>query len=301
MGNVESNSRVLPYHLLGRLRRLTASVDDRAGEAAPTRSRWWCPFLELVLALVFLVALTSVATGAFFVLENVFHPSPSAFDEFEFANHPYLALVTFIGWVAALPAGFLAARIVGRDPRALWSVKGRFRWDYFTLALVPALFFLGAEGIYAIALSDWANATFKPVNFAALAVILALVPLQSLSEELFFRGSLVQITGRWFSSAWVAYILPLLFFLSGHHYGWQGMVSVAVFAVCASFLTHVTGGIEAAAAIHAVGNTFAYAPDAFGVNGVDLAIASSRDLAVSVVLTLATAVAVFVLVKRRNV
>lgn len=293
-----------PYHLLGRTHRLPVGSVQR-GERAPAlgatppRPAWWRPLVELVLALALLTVLTSAATGLFYLYEQVAHPQTSAFDEFSVADHPYLALATFIGWVAAIPAGFIAARITGRDPRALWSVELRFRWRYFGLALLPALIFLGAEGIYGIITADHSTATFTPTNIAALAVILAMAPLQSLSEELFFRGSLVHITGQWLSPAWIAYLLPLLFFLSGHHYGWQGMVGVTVFAFCAVFLTYSTRGIEAAAAVHAVGNTFTYAPEAFGVDGMGLQGASISDAAVSVVATVTATAIAYLLISRQ--
>lgn len=290
------------YHLLGRTYRRPAAL-PKSDILTPPRPKWWRPLLELILTLVLLVTLTTAATGLFYLYEKIAQPEVSAFDEFSFASHPYLAAATFIGWVAAIPTGFIAARCTGRDPRALWSRELRFRWRNFGLALLPALLFLGAEGIYAVLISDGAEASLTPMNVAALAVIVALAPLQSLSEELFFRGSLVQITGQWFSPAVIAYLLPLLFFLSGHHYGWQGMVSVTVFAICAAFLTHTTGGIEAATAVHAVGNTFAYAPDAFGVDGVDLVVSSSSDLAISLVATVAATAGAYLLIKRarRNV
>lgn len=256
--------------------------------------------MELVLAIALMIGLTAAATGLFYLYEKVAQPSVSAFDPFDFADRPYLAVVTFIGWVAAIPAGFIAARITGRDPRALWSTERRFRWKNFGLALLPALIFLGGEGIYATVNSDRSEMTVGLLNWGALAVIVALAPLQSLSEELFFRGSLVQIIGQWFSPAIVAYLLPFLFFLSGHHYGWQGMVSVGVFAACAMFLTYTTGGIEAAAAVHAVGNTFAYAPDAFDVHGVNLITASTTDLLISVAATVATTGIAYVLITRRT-
>lgn len=292
-------SATSPYHLLGRVHHNAADSVQATQDTVTPRPAWWRPLLELILALALLVALTGAATGAFYLYEKVAQPEISAFEEFRFANHPYLALVTFIGWVAAIPAGFVAARIAGRNPRALWSAELRFRWRYFGLALLPALLFLGAEGVYAIVISDHSNATFTPVNIAALVVIVVMVPLQSLSEELYFRGSLVQIAGQWFSPAWIAYLLPLLFFMSGHHYGWQGMVSVGVFALSAAFLTYTTRGIEAAAAVHAVGNKFAYAPEAFGVDGVGLAVASLSDLAISLLATVAATAAAYVLITRR--
>lgn len=255
--------------------------------------------MELVLALALMIGLTAGATGLFYLYEKIAQPSVSAFDPFDFADRPYLAVVTFIGWVAAIPAGFIAARLTGRDPRALWSTERRFRWKNFGLALIPALIFLGGEGIYAIVNSDRSEMTVGLLNVGALAVIIALAPLQSLSEELFFRGSLVQIIGQWFSPAIVAYLLPFLFFLSGHHYGWRGMVSVGMFAACAMFLTYTTGGIEAAAAVHAVGNTFAYAPDAFDVGGVNLNAASTVDLLISVAATVAATAIAYVLINRR--
>ncbi|WP_141750687.1 CPBP family intramembrane glutamic endopeptidase [Corynebacterium sp. HMSC067D03] len=290
-------STSIAYHLLGRAYRRPATPPN-TDNPTPPRPAWWRPLIELVIALVLLVTLTSAAIGLFYLYEKIAHPEVSAFAEYSFLEHPYLAAATFIGWVAMIPAGFIAARVTGRDPRALWSRELRFRWRNFGLALLPALLFLGAEGIYAVVISDRSQATFTPMNVAALAVIVAMAPLQSLSEELFFRGSLVQITGQWFSPAVIAYLIPLLFFLSGHHYEWQGMVSVTVFALCATFLTHTTGGIETAAAVHAVGNTFAYAPDAFGVDGVDLAVSSSSDLAISVVATVAATAGAYLLIKR---
>jgi len=291
------------YHLLGRTYRLpadAASDSSRAPAGTSPRPAWWRPLLELVLATSLMIGLTAGATGLFYLYEKVAQPSVSAFDEFSFADRPYLAIVTFIGWVAAIPAGFIAARLTGRDPRALWSTQRRFRWKNFGLALIPALIFLGGEGIYAIVNSDRSQMTVGLLNWGALAVIIALAPLQSLSEELFFRGSLVQIIGQWFSPAIVAYLLPFLFFLSGHHYGWQGMVSVGVFAACAMFLTYTTGGIEAAAAVHAVGNTFAYAPDAFDIGGVNLNAATTADLLISVVATVAATGIAYVLITRRT-
>lgn len=293
-----TTSALNTYHLLGRAHRNTPDSALTSESAITPRPTWWRPLLELVCALALLIALTSAATGAFYLYEKIALPETSAFNDFDFANHPYLALATFIGWVAAIPAGFIAARLTGRNPRALWSTELRFRWRNFGLALLPALVFLGAEGIYAIVMSDRSNATIAPHNVAALVVIVAMAPLQSLSEELFFRGSLVQITGQWFSPAWIAYLLPLLFFMSGHHFGWQGMVSVGVFALCAAFLTYTTRGIEAATAVHAVGNTFAYAPDAFGVNGVDLAATSVSDLVISLLATVAATAVAYALVTR---
>lgn len=288
------------YHLLGRAHRLPVNEGRESADGYAPRPAWWRPLVELILALVLLVAFTSAATGLFYLYEQVAQPDISAFEEFDFADHPYLAFATFIGWVAAIPAGFIAARLTGRDPRALWSVERRFRWKNFGLALLPALVFLGAEGIYAILNSDRSGATVGLVNFGALAVIIAMAPLQSLSEELFFRGSLVQIIGQWFSPALVAYLLPFLFFLSGHHYGWKGMVSVGVFAACAMFLTYTTGGIEAAAAIHMVGNTFAYAPEAFDVNGASLNTITTAGLALSVAATVAATAVAYALITRRT-
>ena len=67
-----------------------------------------------------------------------------------------------------------------------------------------------------------------------------------------------------------------------------------------AFLTYTTRGIEAATAVHAVGNTFVYAPEAFGVNGVDLAVASTSDLAISLLATVAATAVAYALVTRNT-
>ena len=68
--------------------------------------------------------------------------------------------------------------------------------------------------------------------------------------------------------------------------------------LCAAFLTYTTRGIEAATAVHAVGNMFAYAPEAFGVNDVDLAATSVSDLVISLLATVAATAVAYALVTR---
>ncbi|MCQ4622687.1 hypothetical protein [Corynebacterium sp. CCUG 70398] len=49
-----------------------------------------------------------------------------------------------------------------------------------------------------------------------------------------------------------------------------------------------------------MGNTFVYAPEAFGVNGVDLAEASTSDLAISLLATVAATAVAYALVARNT-
>ena len=44
-----------------------------------------------------MIGLTAGATGLFYLFEKIAQPSVSAFDPFDFADRPYLAVVTFIG------------------------------------------------------------------------------------------------------------------------------------------------------------------------------------------------------------
>lgn len=271
------------YHLLGR--------DGRVS--------WWRPLVEFVLVLALFFAIYAAMLALFDAADTLFDPAVKALGDFEFVDTPWLALAAGTIETATIPAAFIAARVVGRRPAVLWSVEYRFRWRIFAVALVPALVFFGAELVF----SMWRGAreigAFSVANFGALCILLALIPLQALSEELVFRGSLVQVVGQWTRSAWVAYLVPAFLFVSFHDYGWKGQLSVLVFALCGAFLTWSTGGLEASLAVHAVANTFAFVPDPFHVHVAGLAEVTVGEMVASISMTLlATAVIWWLLVNR---
>lgn len=90
-------STSIAYHLLGRAYRRPATPPN-TDNPTPPRPAWWRPLIELVIALVLLVTLTSAAIGLFYLYEKIAHPEVSAFAEYSFLEHPYLAAATFIGW-----------------------------------------------------------------------------------------------------------------------------------------------------------------------------------------------------------
>ena len=91
-----------------------------------------------------------------------------------------------------------------------------------------------------------------------LLLVLLLAPLQSMSEELVFRGLAMNVIGSWLRSPWWAVLIPVPFFVFGHIYDVPGLISVGVFAVVMGLLTLWTSGLEAAIAFHTVNNFFAF-------------------------------------------
>ncbi|RAF05613.1 CPBP family intramembrane metalloprotease domain-containing protein, partial [Burkholderia multivorans] len=92
-----------------------------------------------------------------------------------------------------------------------------------------------------------------------LVLVLLLAPIQSMSEELVFRGLAMNVIGSWLRSPWWAVLIPVPFFVFGHIYDVPGLISIGVFAVVMGLLTLWTSGLEAAIAFHTVNNLFAFA------------------------------------------
>lgn len=277
------------YHLLGR-------------EGA-RRIAWWRPLVEFVVVLVLFFGIFAAMIALFDAADQAFNPAVKAMGDFEFVDTPWLALAAGSIPAANIPAAFLAARIRGRRPAALWSTEHHFRWRIFGLALMPALVFFGAELAFSVARAP-ENATaasdggFTLARFGALCILIALIPLQALSEELVFRGSLVQVVGQWTRSPWVAYLVPALLFVSVHNYDWRGQLSVLTFALCGAFLTWSTGGLEASLAVHAVANTLSFVTDPFHVYVAGLAEATVVDVVASINATVLATAAIWWLVTR---
>ena len=240
----------MPYHRLGLVARHRPAT-------------WWRALIELVVLVAF-VALFAVASVIALGLA-----AGSSGRDFEMlvegGADPLSPLVQVLIIAAILPAPFLAARIAGRRPSALFSTALRMRWGVFgrALAVVGAVY--GAQVLIDAFRGAPAEATVNPFRLTLLAALLIAVPLQSAAEEFLFRGALPQILGQWRAPAWLAYLLPGVAFIAGHAYNWIGLIDIAIFAVCTAVLTWRTGGLEASIALHAVSNSIF-----FGYGALDM-------------------------------
>lgn len=232
-----------PYHRLA----LTHRLGPYAG---------WRPVVELVvvgtLSFGFMMAFMFAVAGLLYLAD---YPLPASGDVFELPeSDPALKLVLYGGLGAMLPAPFIAARVTGRRPRALWSADNRFRWGLFgRAALIVAAFLITTSLI---------DATLSPTislphpnehTLAVLLVVAVFTPLQCAAEEVVFRGALPQIFGAWVRQPWLGYLPSIPIFVVGHDYDPAGLFLIGLFAVFASVMVHRTGGLEVAIAFH-IGN-----------------------------------------------
>lgn len=156
---------------------------------------------------------------------------------------------------AGLPASMLAARIVRRRRwKSIFGVTGSFDWKLFLtgVCVVLPLTLLSVSAMYLAGPSRSVS-----VNVPLLLACIALVPAQSMAEEIVFRGVLGQACGKWTRSWIAAVVIPLPLFVVGHEYSWTGLFAIAWFALCAGYLVHRTGGLAAPMALH-VGNNLGF-------------------------------------------
>ena len=239
----------MAYHRLGLVARFRPAA-------------WWRALIELVLLAAF-AALFGVACVVVLGVAAQQHGRDFSV-LLEGSVDPLTPLVQVLVIASILPAPFLAARIAGRNPRALCSTALRLRWGVLgrALAVVGALY---AAQVLIDVLRAPTDPTVTPFRLELIAAFALAVPLQAAAEEFVFRGALPQILGQWGSPAWLAYALPAALFVAGHAYNWVGLVDIAVFAVCTAVLTWRTGGLEAGIALHAIGNTVFFSYGALGL------------------------------------
>lgn len=148
-----------------------------------------------------------------------------------------------------------AAPITAEPGGMRWRLLGRF----LLLALpvwAAGVVVLGTVSPESVALDP--GASWDGRLGIMLLLVLLLAPLQSMSEELVFRGLAMNVIGSWLRSPWWAVLIPVPFFVFGHIYDVPGLISVGVFAVVMGLLTLWTSGLEAAIAFHTVNNLFAF-------------------------------------------
>ncbi|MBI5300700.1 MAG: CPBP family intramembrane metalloprotease [Chloroflexi bacterium] len=121
---------------------------------------------------------------------------------------------------AALCAGVLiAVRVIHSRPvRSLITPRAGVDWKRFAVGF--GFFFLLsalASIAEAVLFPGRYEFAFKPVEFFKfLPLVLILIPIQTIGEELMFRGYLLQGLGLWFRRPFIAAIISSLIFMALH-------------------------------------------------------------------------------------
>ena len=258
-----------------------ATFDSGLTATQPGPRRFWeqgrqgksAPWL-FVLSLPMILAIVLLGTVVVGVVMGVFGPSgvvsgargdwrdlplPTALLSFGFVMLPFSFL---------LVAVFLANRMVHRRKlRSLLTGQSRFRWSQTLTSLAVTLVLALAILTIGLLLSPEAvDFVLDPQAFLLfLPLVLVLVPVQVLSEEVFFRGYLVQAVGRFVSRPWLAVLVPSLLFWGAHLNNGPavqgGLWAVAVYGVMAFYLTYLAvtcDGLEHAVGVHLGINLFAF-------------------------------------------
>ncbi|TFV64413.1 UNVERIFIED_ORG: CPBP family intramembrane metalloprotease [Bacillus sp. AZ43] len=231
---------------------------------------WWRPLLGLFLvAVVYGVLL--LATGFLGILGLLASGTdPGALPDLlvEDMTDPWVLLFLNVSLIVAIPCVWLAwAAAHGTRPGWSSSVLGRLR----RRLLAPyALLALGTVGV-GIALAVLLQLTVGGEEITGpvpdfgwlLVVVLLTTPLQSAAEEYLFRGYLSQAVAGWIRApgggAVVAAVLSALLFAAAH--GAQDPLTFLdrfAFGLTASAVVWLTGGLEAAIAVHAVNNVVVF-------------------------------------------
>ncbi len=142
----------------------------------------------------------------------------------------------------------------------------KIRWGRFFFAGLIWAVILGSFTLYDY-MSHPENFTVN-LNYTNLIILviisLALIPLQTTYEELFFRGYLTQAFGAWTRNRWLAVFVPAVLFGLMHsmnpevsEFGfWIAMPQYIMFGLIFGLATIWDDGIEIAMGAHAANNVF---------------------------------------------
>ena len=220
--------------------------------------RWWRPLTGTLLLGGIWVALLVLAVAVLAAAGVDLEPSAARSPIGELVD--FSAALLLIGTV--LPAVLLAARLGQRRPAGtVTSVAGRLRlrWaGWCALAAVPAI--AVQLGVVLLLERDTTGGVGGgwvgwPVLALSVAVLLPLVAVQSAAEEYLARGWIVQAVGSWLRTPWPGIVLGGALWTALHVPStWAGVADLMLFSLVTGWLTVRTGGLEAAVALHAVGN-----------------------------------------------
>jgi membrane protease YdiL (CAAX protease family) len=224
--------------------------------------RWWRPAVGLLLfvAVYFVAALfTLLAGGVSLALAGGLDVTTGDPD----MSGPGFLLVINLVTAVAIPVVWLAWGAAHRM-RIGWSssVLGRLRWRLFPSYVGFALLTVGASIALSLGLAvagGW-EITGPVESYGWLIVVVLLTtPLQSAAEEYVFRGYLSQAIAGWVrdphaGAISAALVTAALFSLAHLPPDLLTFLQFFLVGLAASAVVWLTGGLEAAIALHTVNN-----------------------------------------------
>ena len=180
-----------------------------------------------------------------------------------------LVLLTFPATLVLLYVG--QTQILKRTLTSLHTGFSKFSWSRTCQAFIIMWCVLGGLSlILHFTGTKPLNFTFDASKFFIYAAIsLALLPLQSATEEIVFRGYLNQALESISRNKWIAFIITSLLFMSLHLANPEAlsgaeagilpivMSSYFFFGFAACLMVLIDDGLESAIGVHAANNTFA--------------------------------------------
>lgn len=176
-----------------------------------------------------------------------------------------MLFVMLFAFVILLVAGaYLIQQLQGRTWREVINGTQRVRWSHFFGGFaVWGLINVGSLAIGYAMEPDNFEFRFDAARFIPLVLVaVTMIPIQSASEEFFFRGYLAQGVASWTGSRWWALVVPSVLFGLMHmanpevaEYGfWKMMPQYILMGAAFGVVALLDDGIEVAMGAHAVNN-----------------------------------------------
>ena len=221
---------------------------------------WWRPLVGLIL---FTIVYGIAVIVSFLVGIVGLAPTESQLEDL---STPGVLFLTNLATIVAIPVVWMVWAVV-HGMRIGWSssVLGRLRWRLFPLYAALALITLGPV----ICLSLLPTFLDAPVVEAVpsfgwlLVVVIFTTPLQSAAEEYLFRGYLSQAIAGWVGrpvagAVVAALVTATLFSLAHLPPDLPTFLQRFAVGLAASAVVWLTGGLEAAIALHAINNVVVF-------------------------------------------
>ncbi|RKQ71295.1 CAAX prenyl protease-like protein [Litorimonas taeanensis] len=188
------------------------------------------------------------------------------------AISPFSYALVLLTFPAALVMLYVGQKFVlKRSILSLHTAFEKYRWLRMFVAIFVtwAVLGLGAATLHFTGLKSL-NFVFDPSRFFIYGLVsLSLIPLQSATEEIVFRGYLNQAVENVTGQKWIAFILTSLLFMGMHLSNPEalsgaeaGILPIVMsgyffFGFAACLLVWMDDGLESAIGVHAANNTFA--------------------------------------------